>query len=441
MPQWGMNMEEGQLVSWLVEEGDSVREGQPLVEVETAKINSELESPVSGVVAHVMVPEGTTVEVGTIVAVIAEPGESPPRPADTAPPRSPAASRQAAPTPATTSPDRRQVTPVARRLAQQSGIALEQVIGTGPGGRVTEGDVREAISTRDSGGAVRRVQVVPRARLLAKERGIDLNLVQGSGPNGRITVADVGTAISGPAQTEGHVVQAPPVPASEVLPLSGLRKIIADRMMHSVLSTAPVTLTTEADVTEAVRLTEDLLTRWRPQRIRPMHQDLIVKAVAVALRAHPRLNAMLVNDEINILEEVNVGVAMAVTDGLMVPVVRHADDKDLLTIAREIRELADRARKGTLSVDDVTGATFTITSLASYDVDAFTPIIDAPQVAILGLGRVVEKAAVHEGELAVRSMLSLSLTFDHRALDGVPAGAFLKDLKSRLEDPVWLSDA
>ena len=177
----------------------------------------------------------------------------------------------------------------------------------------------------------------------------------------------------------------------------------------------------------------------RPHRIRPLDLDIIVKATAEALKEHPRLNATLVNNEIRLLSEINVGTAMAVPDGLLVPVIRQAAEKDLLSIAREIREMADKSRKGALSVDDMIGASFTITSLANYDIDAFTPIIDPPQVAILGVGRIVEKPAVHNGEIAIRSMMFLSLAFDHRALDGVPAGEFLRTLKSRLEAPSWMT--
>jgi pyruvate dehydrogenase E2 component (dihydrolipoamide acetyltransferase) len=197
---------------------------------------------------------------------------------------------------------------------------------------------------------------------------------------------------------------------------------------------AQVTLTTEADVTGMVRLREELVSRWRPRRIRPLDQDIVVKAAADALEEHPRLNATLVDGEVRLLDDVNIGVAMSVPDGLMVPVIRNASGKDLLAIARESRELANKARKGELNIDDVTGAGFTITSLASYEIDAFTPIIDPPQVAILGVGRTVEKPAAHEGKIALRSMMHLSLTFDHRALDGVPASEFLRTVKRNLEN-------
>ena len=426
LPQWGMNMEDGTLTRWLVSEGDEIAEGQPLVEVETAKINSELESPASGVVYHIMAAEGSLVKVGELVAVIGEPGENPARPEPGAP-SSPGGARRrrrqrdARPTGGAA----RQVTPVARRLARDNDIDLDAVNGTGPRGRITEQDVRDAIEARRSRP---RVQVVPRARMLARQENIDLASVEGSGPNGRIMVADVERAIAerdaSPARAEG-----------EVVPLTGLRKIIADRMTMSVSTMAQVTLSTEADVTELLQLRESLVSEWRPHRIRPLDLDLIIAAVAGALKEHPRLNAHLVDGDVILLKEVNIGIAVAVPDGLVVPVLRGADSQDLLGIAGQIRTLADKTRKNALSVDDMTGAGFTVTALSNYDIDVFTPIIDPPQVAILGLGRAIEKPVVVDGEIVVRSMMHLSVTFDHRALDGVPVAEFIRTLKASLESP------
>ena len=428
LPQWGMNMEDGTLTKWLVNEGDEIAEGQPLVEVETAKINSELESPASGVVSHIMAAEGSLVKVGELVAVIGEPGENPPRPEPKAAP-SPAGARRrqrqrdARPTGAAAS----QVTPVARRLARDNGIDLDEVNGTGPRGRITEQDVRDAIEARQSRP---RVQAPPRARMLARQEDIDLSDVAGSGPNGRITVADVERAIA-----ERDAVAARADAVGEVVPLTGLRKIIADRMTMSVSTMAQVTLTTEADVTELLNLRESLVSEWRPHRIRPLDLDFIIGAVAVALKAHPRLNAHLADGNVLLLKEINIGLAVAVPDGLVVPVLRGADSLDLLDIAREIRTLADKTRKNALGVDDMTGAGFTVTALSNYDIDVFTPIIDPPQVAILGLGRAIEKPVVVDGEIVVRSMMHLSVTFDHRALDGVPVAEFIRTLKASLESP------
>ena len=431
LPQWGMNMEDGTLTKWLVNEGDEIAEGQPLVEVETAKINSELESPASGVVSHIMVAEGSLVKVGELVAVIGEPGENPPRPepgvvASPAGARRRQRRRDARPTGAAA----HQVTPVARRLARDNGIDLAEVNGTGPRGRITEQDVRDAIEARQSRP---RVQIVPRARMLARQEVIDLADVAGSGPSGRITVADVERAIA-----ERNAVAARADAVGEVVPLTGLRKIIADRMTLSVSTMAQVTLTTEADVTELLNLRESLVTEWRPHRMRPLDLDFIIAAVAGALKAHPRLNAHLVDGNVLLLKEVNIGVAVAVPDGLVVPVLRGADLLDLLGMAKQIRTLADKTRKNALGVDDVTGAGFTVTALSNYDIDVFTPIIDPPQVAILGLGRAMEKPVVVDGEIVVRSMMHLSVTFDHRALDGVPVAEFIRTLKASLESPVEL---
>ena len=427
LPQWGMNMEDGTLTRWLVNEGDEIAEGQPLVEVETAKINSELESPASGIVSHIMAAEGSLVKVGALVAVIGEPGENPPRPEPEAAAPVGARRRQrrrdARPTGAAAS----QVTPVARRLARDNGIDLDEVNGTGPRGRITEQDVRDAIEARQSRP---RVQAPPRARMLARQEDIDLADVTGSGQNGRITVADVERAIA-----ERDAVAARADAVGEVVPLTGLRKIIADRMTMSVSTMAQVTLTTEADVTELLNLRESLVSEWRPHRIRPLDLDFIIAAVAGALKAHTRLNAHLVDGNVLLLKEVNIGVAVAVPDGLVVPVLRGADSLELLGIARQIRTLADKTRKNALGVDDMTGAGFTVTALSNYDIDVFTPIIDPPQVAILGLGRAIEKPVVVDGEIVVRSMMHLSVTFDHRALDGVPVAEFIRTLKASLESP------
>ncbi|MDP6070122.1 MAG: dihydrolipoamide acetyltransferase family protein [SAR202 cluster bacterium] len=429
LPQWGMNMEEGTLVKWLVAEGDEIDKGQPLVEVETSKINSELESPTSGVIAHIMETEGSTVKVGTVVVVIGAPGENPPRPevvsrrrARTPRPRSSAPAAADA---------RRQVTPVARRLAQQNDLPLDDISGTGPNGRVTEDDIRAAIAQRDKPAG--RVQVVPAARLLARQNNIDIDDIEGTGPGGRILVEDVEREL---ADSPAAAINMDLV--AETVPLTGLRKTISERMAMSVHTMAQVTLTTEIDVTELVALRDSLLSEWRAHRLRPLDLDIMIVAVADALQKHPRLNAHLVGENVHLLKDVNLGLAMAAPDGLMVPVLKDAASLSLLDAARGMRDLADRMRKNTITIDDMSGAGFTITSLSSYDIDAFTPIIDPPQVAILGLGRVTKKAAVHDDEIAIRSMMHASVTFDHRALDGVPVAEFMRTLKANLESTNWL---
>ncbi len=383
LPQWGMNMQEGTLIKWLKEEGDTVEAGDPLVEVETTKINDVLDAPVAGVLKYIVVSQGETTPVLTVVAIIADADEEVERPAAAASPAPPAAATVAAPAPASPSPP-----PVSAGTA---------------------------------------AQVVPAARRLADQRDVDLSRVQGTGPGGRITEADVERALEAPA----------PAAVAE-LPLTGIRRTIAERMLLSVRTMAQVTLTTETDVTGAVELRKQLVGEWRSHRLRPVDQDLVVKAVARALREHPQLNATLDADGLHQSEQVNVGIAMALQDGLLVAVVREADRKELLATALEIRELADRARGGNLGHDDVGGGSFTISSLSQFEIDGFTPIINPPEVAILGVGRIVEKPTVHDGEVTVRSMMFLSLTFDHRALDGATAAQFLQSVTRYLGEPEWM---
>jgi pyruvate dehydrogenase E2 component (dihydrolipoamide acetyltransferase) len=435
LPQWGMEMQDGTIVKWLKKEGDTIQEGEPLVEVETAKLETEMESVASGVVTRILVPEGATVPIRTVLAIIAAPGEEVAQPASAAPstpaPAAGPATRTSASAPARSGgPVTAQVVPAARRLAQEHGVDLSLIQGTGPRGRILIEDVERAASATpvatpaQAGGGV-SVQVVPAARRLAQERGVDLSQVQGTGPRGRILIADVENAIDAQA-----------APAAQVVPISGMRRNIATRMLDSVLTTAQVTLTTEADVTDAMALRQGLNRQMTDGSLSPL--SLIIKAAARALREYPRMNAIQRENEIELVSEVNVGVAVAIEEGLMVATIRQTDEKGLVQIARESRELASKVREGKASYDDVTGATFSITNLGTYEIDAFTPIINPPQIGILGVGRVVEKPAVHNGEIAKRSMMFLSLTFDHRVIDGAPAAEFLRILKGHLEDPWWM---
>lgn len=267
------------------------------------------------------------------------------------------------------------------------------------------------------------VPAAPAARRLAREHGIDLAAVEGTGRGGRITREDV-----------QRVIDAREAPAVETIPIRGMRKTIAQRMHRSLQDMAQVTLVTEADVTELVVQREAL----KPQH--PIsYTDLILKAAALGLKEHPRLNATASEDQFQVQRAINVGVAVALEDGLQVPVVRDVDQKTLPEIARATAALAEKARAGQLAAEDMADATFTVTNLGGYDVDAFTPIINPPQVAILGVGRIIEKPAIHKGEIAKRAMMALSLTFDHRIVDGAPAAAFLKAVKGRLENPSWVS--
>jgi pyruvate dehydrogenase E2 component (dihydrolipoamide acetyltransferase) len=318
--------------------------------------------------------------------------------------------------------------PAARRLAREKGVDLTQVKGTGPEGRVTEADVQRFIEEREKVPPP-VILASPMAKRLAREHGIDLAEVTGTGPGGRVTEKDVRAFIEAREK-------APPLEEAlpaRVIPFVGMRQMIAERMTQSLQTMAQVTLHTEVDATELVKLREQL-----KQEFDLTYTDLVIKAVAKALREHPLLNATLVGDEIHLLEEIHIGMAVALEDGLLVPVVRDADKKSVQEIAWETRRLAQGAREGTLTVDEVTGSTFTVTNLGAYGVDGFTPIINPPEVAILGVGRIMEKPAIHEGQIVRRSTMVLSLTIDHRIVDGAPGAEFLRTVRQILESPYRL---
>ena len=442
LPQWGMEMQDGVIVRWLKEVGDTVQEGEPLVEVETAKLQTELESTASGVLARIVAQEGDIVPIRGVLAIIAAPGEEIPPPE--AAPQSAAAPAQSAAAPppslqqsapsASGSGGRVPVVPAARRLAQEKGIDIDQVQGSGPGGRVMIADVEQAVAkaapAAASANTGAKVQVVPAARRLATENGVDLARVSGSGPGGRVMLVDVETAL----QSNG---QAPP-DQSTLAPirLEGMRRTIATRMLQSVQTMAQVTVTTEVNVTEAMVLRAGLSRHQEQGNLSPL--QLVIKATARALKDHPRLNALQMEDEVRPIGQINIGVAVALEEGLITPVIRDADTKTLAELATEGRELAAKTREGRARPEDVSDGTFTISNLGANQIDAFTPIINPPQVAILGVGRVVEKPIIEHGEITKGSMMYLSLTFDHRIVDGAPAAAFLQTVSGYLQDPWWM---
>ena len=458
LPQWGMEMQDGTIVRWLKQEGDTVAEGEPIVEVETAKLQTELESTASGVLSRIVAQEGEIVPIRGVLCVIAEPGE------ELAPSAAPAAQStapsaptiQAAPASNGAGAPGVQVVPAARRLARERGLDLAQVRGSGPNGRILLADVEAAlqapaapsVSTEPVEGR-ERVPVVPAARRLARENNIDLATVTGSGPQGRILIEDVEAAIVlGQAQgerTDGSAPAGAPIsPADGIVPLTGIRGQVAARMLQSIQTTAQVTLTTEAVVTEAMRLRRGLSRHQAEEAgggIGPL--PVVVKATAEALKRHPRMNAIETANadgqaQVQMLPEINIGLAVALDEGLVTPVIRGADGKSLAQLASESRDLAARTREGRPRPEEISGGTFTITNLGANEIDGFTPIINPPQVGILGVGRVVEKPVIANGEIAKGETMYLSLTFDHRVIDGAPAAAFLQTVKGLLEDPWWM---
>jgi pyruvate dehydrogenase E2 component (dihydrolipoamide acetyltransferase) len=429
MPKFGLTMVEGTIQQWFKNEGDAINEGDALFEVETEKVLYEVESTAGGTVAKLLYGLEAVVPVGLPVAVIAEAGEdvaevaarysdgAPAPQAATSPAGSPTpgtGSAAAAPAAAATNGKRAPVTPAARKLAAEHNIDTARLTGTGPGGRITREDVQQAIDAgvqAPAPAAGKRAPVTPAARKLAAEHNIDTARLTGTGPGGRITREDVQQAIDAGAQTPAE---------AQSIPLRGMRKVIAERMHKSLQDTAQLTITTEVDVTQLIERREEVRREFNTT-----YNDFIIQACAHALLRHPRMNASLEGDAIQLHSAIHVGFAVALDEGLIVPVVHDADKKPLKTIAQEARSLAEKARAGELKLEEVSGGTFTVSNLGMAGVDAFTPIINSPQTGILGVGRIVDKPVVYQGEIAKRSMLVLSLTFDHRVIDGAPAGAFL----------------
>lgn len=433
MPRWGLTMKQGLISKWLKNEGDRVEKGDDLFEVETEKVTNVVEAYASGILFQIVVPAGTKVEVGTIVAVIADPGEKPERiegiqkgevvEAEAAPPKAAAAKSAAG----EAKPERKAFapsSPAARRLAKELGVDITNVRGSGPGGRVVEADVQKY---HEEGPPAPKA--TPLAAEMARQEGLDLSTIAGTGDGGKITREDVQKALKA---REAPAEALPP----KSIPFTGMRKAVADNMFASLQGSAQLTQFTDIDAAELIRFRDEVREEYaHDETVKISLNDLIVMAVSRALKRFPLMNSTLVGDEILLHDSAHVGVAVALKEGLIVPVLRDADRKGLLRIAREIRELAQKAREGKLSVDEVTGGTFTVTNLGMFRVDGFTPILRPPESGILGVGRVVEKPAVFKGEICVRPLMTLSLTFDHRVVDGAPAAEFLQTLARYLEKP------
>ncbi len=449
MLQMDQTMTKGKIGKWLVKEGDTVTQGQPLLEIETDKVVHEQESPTDGVIAQLLAEEGTNVPVNAILAIIGAPGEevarvevgtSPEQPTPVQleqPKATPSTTQEKQGAPASTL----KASPAARQLAEKLTIDLTEVKASGPGGRILESDVQRYIDLRGEAPAAEtaRLKASPLARRLAKEHGLDLSSIIGSGPDGRIVRDDVLQAASAvPTPTAPVVETTAPQQATEVISMSGIREIIAERMTLSVQTNASVTLHTEVDATNFVELRGMLNDKLQAREVSLTYTDLLVKVVANALGGHPRLNATLTDDGIHLLSEINIGVAVALEDGLVVPVVRNADKERLSEISAQVRGFAERARNNQLTPGELQGGTFTITNLGNFGIDAFTPIINPPESAILGVGRILKKPVVHNDEIAIRSMLTLSLTFDHRVIDGAPAAQFLQTVAGYIQDPYLL---
>lgn len=436
IPKLGMTMSEGAVAQWHVADGGEVRKGDRVYRLETEKIEFEVEAEADGVLRH-LVAKGAKLAPGTVVAYILAPGEELPAGVTAPSPIAAAESASAVAAAPVTAGGIIAASPIARRLAKEAGLALDSITGTGPRGRITEEDVLRA-KQAPSTPASAEVVASPVARRLAETLGVNLAKVRGSGPGGRITKEDVEAAASSPA------TPAPPSPApaqhaaGEVIPLRAMRRTIAQRMHSSLQEMAQLTMAMEVDMSDCVKLRAQLIDEWSGESIRPTYSDLVIKAVAKALRQHPLLNSTLAADGIVLHPNVHVGMAVAVEEGLVVPVIRDADAVPLKDLARESARLAAAARSGGLTMDEMSGGTFSVTALGMAGIDFFTPVINPPNVAILGVGRIHDDVA-WEGDRPVRvQQMTLSLTIDHRVVDGAPGAAFLGLVRNLLEAPYRL---
>ncbi len=445
IPKLGQTVEEVTLVKWLVPDGTKVAQGQEIIEVETDKAVFPVEANTKGYLHRGPFDEGVVLPVLTVVAIIgaqSDTFEVKAAPAGEA--QGEALPSAEAPVPGVAGqqlvgPAEVFASPRARKLARKKEVDLAQVRPTGGGGvRVAERDVVAYLSQAP--------KATPLAKKMAAEAGVDLREVPGTGPRGKIVRDDVAlaaaAAMPAPAKPAAPALAAAPLPQAEVLervPLKGVRGIIADRMGTSVHTTARVTLFMEVDATEFVDVRNRLKARVEKEwGFAPGYNDLLAKIVAVSLRKFPNLNARLAPDAIELLSHVNLGMAVDTDRGLLVPVIRDADRKSLQQFGAEFREMAERARIGRALPDDLTSGTFTITNLGMYDVDAFTPIINLPEAAILGVGRIGPKPVAMGDQVVIRQRWNLCLVFDHRVVDGAPAARFLQYIKQLIEEPYLL---
>jgi pyruvate dehydrogenase E2 component (dihydrolipoamide acetyltransferase) len=442
MPALGMAQETGTLMRWLKAPGEAVAKGEPLMEVETDKATVEIEAPASGVLDSVEAWPGDTVPVGQRIARILAPGETAASgAASSAPsPLSAWSARSPDEPPAATV----SATPTAARIASEHQIDLAQV--RPQGGRVQKNDVLAHLATQQAAPATARTLASPKARRLSWERGLDLAAIPGSGPDGAVLAADVLGADERRKTKDERSIE-PPSPfvlgpsAEDPQPqtISAIWRVMAERLTQAWTSIPHFYLLREVNVTQLVAWRHDLLDRGAAQSSsaeKITYTDLLVKVVAAALRRHPRLNASWRDGTIALHPDINIGLAVAVDDGLLVPVVQRADTRGLAELAAERARLVAKAQAGRLTPADLGGGTFTISNLGMYGVDAFNAIVNPPQVAILAVSRIADRVVPVGGQPAVQPMLTLSLSCDHRVVDGARGAQFLQSVAEFVEHPI-----
>lgn len=439
MPKMSFVVNEATILEWLKQTGDKVTKGEPLLAVESEKATVEVESPGTGILGPELAPPGTTVPLTTVIGYLLEPGETSPKlewlggngsqekVTDTGGPQ-PAEEVEKKGSKKTENGLVR-ASPSAKRLAREKGIELAQVEGSGPKGRITEKDVLAFIETQAE--QQRSVRTTPVARKLASDLDVDLSAIQGSGPGGRVTSEDVKIASS-----ESALASVSPDMRAEIVERTAIQRITAERMTFSFQTAPHFYLNVQVNMSQAVAMREALLPAVEAKAgVRLSFSDILVGAVAHSLRAYPDMNVSFENDQLKRYSDINVGLAMDTARGLTVPVFHRADQLSLAEIARHRADVIERANQNRLTPDDMDGGTFTISNLGMFGIDSFSAIVNPPQAAILAVGRITKQAVVLEDALQIQPTMWMTLSVDHRAVDGASAARFLQYLVRFLEEP------
>jgi pyruvate dehydrogenase E2 component (dihydrolipoamide acetyltransferase) len=402
MPKLGLTMTEGLITEWKFKEGDSVKKGDVLFALETEKVTYEVESPADGVLAKILIREGETVPVGAVVGYIAQAGER-------MPPETVAAGRQR---------------PPPAPLSAEADVAAQAGPTSGP----------QASAPPDS-----RIRATPLAKKTARAYGIDVGSVKGSGSRGRIMLCDVEAWLQRQAPAPAGAAQPEAASGDRLVPFSGMRRAVARKMMASKLETAQTYMSLNADASKILECREALLPVIEAkQHVRITVTDIIMKITGAAIKEHPVINTRWTAEGVLFLRDVHMGMAMALEEGLIVPVIRNINDKSFSQISQERTRLIEKGKANKFLPDDISGSTFTVSAMGMFGIEQFTSNINVPECAILAVGAIVKKQVVIDDQAVIRPMMNVTLSYDHRVIDGAQAGKFFRTLKSYLENPIQI---
>jgi pyruvate dehydrogenase E2 component (dihydrolipoamide acetyltransferase) len=438
IPVLGVTTEKVKILTWFKSEGDFVKQGERLLEIESDKLTSEISSPRTGVLGCILYPEGSEVEIAKVVAVIVAEGEAVPEAYLQALGEETLSGAPMVQVPAPGGekvPMEVKVVPAARKLAEEKGVDVSQVTPTGPHGTIMRMDVEAYLA---SGVMERKSQKVSGlARKVAEELKVPLEGVEGKGAGGRVMRADILRAVEQRGSVAKELIKGEGL-FGKTIPMNTMRKVIARRLSESAFTAPHIYLFTDVDMGKVMELQESIREDFEKRfRVRVSVNDFLIKSVGLAIREYPLFNAMVKGDKIHIHPEINVGIAVALEDGLIVPAISQADRLGLGGIATERAELVERARHGKLALVEIERGTFTVSSLAGYEITFFTAIINPPQSGILSVGKIEEQLYMENGEVKVRRVSRFGLSADHRIIDGAVAAKFLGTIKKIMENPTF----